>query len=233
MMADTWGRLTGEPGICMVTRGPGATNASGGAAHRRQDSIPMILFIGQVQRDARERGGLPGSRVPPRLDRIQPNGSARSTMLPASRNSSPAPLRSPHPAAPAPWYCHCPRTCCAMRSRRPRQAPFARRSRIPDAARSTTLPATAEGRAADGHPRRHALGCGCSGRFPRPSPSASTCRSAAPSAARCCSTICILDLCRRCRHRHQSCARQRDQGERPADPARQPHVGNAVIRATR
>ncbi|SIQ21893.1 acetolactate synthase-1/2/3 large subunit [Rhizobium sp. RU20A] len=55
MMADCWGRLTGEPGICMVTRGPGATNASAGLHVARQDSIPMILFIGQVQREARER----------------------------------------------------------------------------------------------------------------------------------------------------------------------------------
>ena len=55
MMADCWGRLTGQPGICMVTRGPGATNASAGLHIARQDSIPMILFIGQVQRDARER----------------------------------------------------------------------------------------------------------------------------------------------------------------------------------
>ena len=55
MMADAWGRLTGEPGICMVTRGPGATNASAGLHIARQDSIPMIQFIGQVQRDARER----------------------------------------------------------------------------------------------------------------------------------------------------------------------------------
>ncbi len=55
MMADCWGRLTGEPGICMVTRGPGATNASAYLHISRQDSIPMILFIGQVQREARER----------------------------------------------------------------------------------------------------------------------------------------------------------------------------------
>ncbi|KWV46620.1 MULTISPECIES: thiamine pyrophosphate-binding protein [Rhizobium] len=55
MMADAWGRLTGEPGICMVTRGPGSTNATAGLHIARQDSIPMILFIGQVQRDARER----------------------------------------------------------------------------------------------------------------------------------------------------------------------------------
>lgn len=55
MMADCWGRLTGEPGVCFVTRGPGATNASAGLHVARQDSVPMILFIGQVQGDARER----------------------------------------------------------------------------------------------------------------------------------------------------------------------------------
>lgn len=55
MMADCWGRLTGTPGICFVTRGPGAANATAGLHIARQDSIPMILFIGQVQREARER----------------------------------------------------------------------------------------------------------------------------------------------------------------------------------
>jgi len=55
MMADAYGRLTGRPGICFVTRGPGATNASAGLHIARQDSAPMILFIGQVQRAARER----------------------------------------------------------------------------------------------------------------------------------------------------------------------------------
>ncbi|MGH6759981.1 MAG: thiamine pyrophosphate-binding protein [Phyllobacterium sp.] len=55
MMADAWGKLTGKPGICFVTRGPGATNASAGVHIAAQDSTPMILFIGQVQRDARER----------------------------------------------------------------------------------------------------------------------------------------------------------------------------------
>jgi acetolactate synthase I/II/III large subunit len=55
MMAEAWGKLTGKPGICFVTRGPGATNASPGLHIAMQDSTPMILFIGQVQRDARER----------------------------------------------------------------------------------------------------------------------------------------------------------------------------------
>lgn len=55
MMADAYGKLTGRPGICMVTRGPGATNASAGLHISRQDATPMILFVGQVARDMRER----------------------------------------------------------------------------------------------------------------------------------------------------------------------------------
>ena len=55
MMADCEGRLTGRPGICFVTRGPGATNASAGVHIARQDSNPMILFVGQVARHNRER----------------------------------------------------------------------------------------------------------------------------------------------------------------------------------
>lgn len=47
-MADAYGKLTGRPGICFVTRGPGATHASNGVHTARQDSTPMILFIGQV-----------------------------------------------------------------------------------------------------------------------------------------------------------------------------------------
>ena len=55
MMADAYGKLTGRPGICFVTRGPGATNASSGVHIAFQDSTPMILFIGQVGRDLIER----------------------------------------------------------------------------------------------------------------------------------------------------------------------------------
>jgi acetolactate synthase-1/2/3 large subunit len=55
MMAEAHGKLTGRPGICMVTRGPGATNASAGVHVAFQDSTPMILFIGQVGRDMMER----------------------------------------------------------------------------------------------------------------------------------------------------------------------------------
>ncbi|WP_135075720.1 thiamine pyrophosphate-binding protein [Terasakiella sp. SH-1] len=55
MMAEAYGKLTGRPGICMVTRGPGATNASAGVHVAFQDSTPMILFIGQVGRSMQER----------------------------------------------------------------------------------------------------------------------------------------------------------------------------------
>ncbi len=55
MAAEAWGKLTGRPGIVMVTRGPGATNASAGIHVGRQDSTPMIAFIGQVSRAMRGR----------------------------------------------------------------------------------------------------------------------------------------------------------------------------------
>jgi len=54
-MAEAQGKLTGKPGICFVTRGPGATNASIGLHTAFQDSTPMILFIGQVASDQRDR----------------------------------------------------------------------------------------------------------------------------------------------------------------------------------
>jgi acetolactate synthase I/II/III large subunit len=55
MMAEAYGKLTGRPGICFVTRGPGATNASPGIHIARQDSTPLILLVGQIGRHMRER----------------------------------------------------------------------------------------------------------------------------------------------------------------------------------
>src|SRR5215475_7488076 len=55
MMAEAVGKATGRPGICLVTRGPGATNASPGIHIARQDSTPMIMFVGQVARGMRGR----------------------------------------------------------------------------------------------------------------------------------------------------------------------------------
>ncbi|RBP06515.1 acetolactate synthase-1/2/3 large subunit [Roseiarcus fermentans] len=58
MMALTEGKLTGRPGICFVTRAPGATNAAHGLHIAEHDSAPMILFIGQVERDMIGRGAF-------------------------------------------------------------------------------------------------------------------------------------------------------------------------------
>ena len=58
MMAATAGRITGRPGICFVTRGPGATNAAHGVHIAEHDSAPMILFIGQVERKMLGRGAF-------------------------------------------------------------------------------------------------------------------------------------------------------------------------------
>jgi acetolactate synthase-1/2/3 large subunit len=55
MMAEAVGKATGRPGVCFVTRGPGATNASAGIHIARQDSTPMIMFVGQVARRMRGR----------------------------------------------------------------------------------------------------------------------------------------------------------------------------------
>ncbi len=56
MMADAVGRATGRPGVAMVTRGPGASNALVGVHIAQEDSSPMILLVGQVSQDRRDRG---------------------------------------------------------------------------------------------------------------------------------------------------------------------------------
>src|SRR2546423_9291397 len=54
-MAEAYGKLTGEAGVLLVTRGPGATNGSIGVHTGFQDSTPMGMFIGQVGNDMSER----------------------------------------------------------------------------------------------------------------------------------------------------------------------------------
>ncbi len=55
MMAEADGKLTGRPGVCLVTRGPGATNAAAGVHVAKQDSTPMLLLVGQIGRGMRGR----------------------------------------------------------------------------------------------------------------------------------------------------------------------------------
>ena len=57
-MAEAYGKMTGKPGVCMVTRGPGATHASIGVHTAHQDSTPMILFVGQIALTDRGRGAF-------------------------------------------------------------------------------------------------------------------------------------------------------------------------------
>jgi acetolactate synthase-1/2/3 large subunit len=57
-MAEAYGKLTGKPGVCMVTRGPGATHAAIGVHTAHQDSTPMILFVGQIALTDRGRGAF-------------------------------------------------------------------------------------------------------------------------------------------------------------------------------
>jgi acetolactate synthase-1/2/3 large subunit len=54
-MADAYGKLTGRPGVCLVTRGPGATQAAVGVHTAFQDSTPMLLLVGQVASNQAER----------------------------------------------------------------------------------------------------------------------------------------------------------------------------------
>jgi acetolactate synthase-1/2/3 large subunit len=63
-MAAALGRLSGRPGVCLVTRGPGATNASVGVHNAAQDSAPMLLLVGQVPRDLRGREAFQELDVP-------------------------------------------------------------------------------------------------------------------------------------------------------------------------
>ena len=62
MMAEAWGKITGEPGICFVTRGPGAANAMSGLHVAQQDSTPMVAFVGMPAARPRGPRGVPGDR---------------------------------------------------------------------------------------------------------------------------------------------------------------------------
>ena len=122
-MAEAQGKLSGRPGICFVTRGPGATNASIGAAH----GLPGLDADDPVrrpggQRPARPRG-LPGGRLPadvrPRHaghGQVGGRGAATPTACPSTWRAPSTPRCR---AAPARWCWCCPRTC----SRTPTAAP--------------------------------------------------------------------------------------------------------------
>ena len=114
-MAEAYGKLTGRPGICLVTRGPGATHASGGIHTAFQDSTPLLLLIGQVARGDMERDAFqeidyrqmfgPMAKWVAQIDDAA--GSPSS-----SRERSTSPLR----AGRGRLCWRCPRTCSSTRS---------------------------------------------------------------------------------------------------------------------
>ena len=181
MMAEAHGKLTGRPGIAFVTRGPGATNASPGLHIARQDSTPMILFVGQIERGHARARGLPGARLPGRVRRHRQVGDARST----------TPARIPELISRAFHVA----TSGPPRPGRDRAAgghAASRRDASPDAPRLEpveTHPAPRpDGRAAEAastaraavrHPGRQPLVGAGRATASRASPSASTCRSRA------------------------------------------------------
>ena len=210
-MADCQGRLTGEPGICFVTRGPGATNASAGLHIALQDSIADD----PVHRPGRAR--MPASA---RLSRrsttaassaTSPNGSARSTTparIPEFVTRAFAVATS---GRPGPVVIALPEDMLTRRGRGAGRACPTRRSRPtrapPRSHELGMLLATAKrpfailgGIALErggevARSRRLRRGLGAAGRLLLPPPDA-----VRPSAP---------ELCRRCRHRHQPGARQR------------------------
>lgn len=107
MMAEAHGKMTGQPGICLVTRGPGATNASAGIHVARQDSTPMILFVGQIDTAHRDReafqeldygrvfGGL--AKWAAEIDRVEriPEYVARAFAIATSGRPGPVVLALP------------------------------------------------------------------------------------------------------------------------------------------
>jgi hypothetical protein len=108
-MAEAYGKLTGTPGLCFVTRGPGATNASIGVHTAFQDSTPMILFIGQVGSDFIEREAFQEIDYRRML--------RRSTARIAFPSSSSAHTRWRRAGEWGQSCSHCPRTCCSQARR--------------------------------------------------------------------------------------------------------------------
>ena len=110
MMAEATGKLTGRPGIAFVTRGPGATNASSGVHVAFQDSTPMILFVGQVARDQRDREAFQEIDYRAMFGPLA-KWVAEIDDAGVSPNMSVTPSISPRPGARGRSCWHFPKTC--------------------------------------------------------------------------------------------------------------------------
>ena len=190
-MAEADGKLTGRPGICIVTRGPGATHASIGVHIAAQDSTPMILFVGQIDTRIQRPRSLPGGGLPRRCSARWPNGWPRSTIPPGFRNWWRAPIRSRRQDGPGRSCCPCPRICWTQRPSAPtrqRTAPSAAAPQAADAARAGRH--AGRGRAPAGHRRWSEAGLEADAdNFDQLRARLRFAGSLCPSAGRMCSTI--------------------------------------------
>ena len=97
-MAEATGKLTGRPGICFVTRGPGSSHAAIGIHTAQQDSTPLIVFVGQVSWRPWARG-LPGGRLCPDVRQVRQMGRADRRRRPHPGDRQPRlPCRRQRPA---------------------------------------------------------------------------------------------------------------------------------------
>ena len=158
-MAEAYGKLTGRPGICFVTRGPGATNASIGVHTAFQDSSPMILFIGQIGGDVVEREAFQEidyrrmfgqmTKWVAQIDRVEriPEYLSHAFHIAVS-------------GRPGPVVLALPEDMLAARAEAVATRPYARSRRIPVMAdMSDRLRELLAGAATAGHSRRWGLEC--------------------------------------------------------------------------
>ncbi len=125
-MAEAYGKLTGRPGICMVTRGPGATHASVGVHTAFQDSTPLILLIGQVAVRPGGARGVPGDRLPADVRSAREVGRADRPCRPDPRAASRAPTATACAGRPGPVVLALPEDMLAASSDAADAPPFQR-----------------------------------------------------------------------------------------------------------
>ena len=185
--ADAYGKLTGRPGLCFVTRGPGATHAAAGIHTAQQDSTPLLMLVGQVAREERGRESFqeldyeavfgPMAKWAFEIDDPEriPEVLARAYTVATSGRPGPVVLSLPEDVLSAEVAAETRRATgrCGPRLRRRRSRSWARCSRRPSARSCSS--AAARGTTRRRRPSR-------AGRSP------AGCRWARPSAARTSST---------------------------------------------
>ncbi len=229
IMAEAYGKLTGRPGVCFVTRGPGATNGAHGVHIAAQDSTPMIMFVGQVERGMLGARGVSGAGLQGgvRLDRQMGGGDRQRRAHPGAGRAR-LPRRDAGQAGAGGGV---------AAGRHPDRDGGRRRRAAGGACGHCAGRGRHEGAGRPGeggeeavHDRRRlALECGrrqigrrlCrarrySGRGLVPAGAAVSRRSS--------------ELCRRPRHRSQPKTRRAHQGGGPSAPGRRAHVGSPVVR---